>query len=387
MLSAFRRNSCETTFLGSDVCTERPWTDPSIQMLRQLGLHDVRIFGPWGKRSTWAKRQVTRVGRRVARLFGAVPDYTVDGAWKQWFAKELERLQPNVILMNYSRWDWLLDHKRWQGAVRIVETHDLMSVNARMRKRLAPFFAGERVNPLEIDDQALQEDFFADTGQPDEAELDVYRHYDRTIAICRAEGEILDRHIRGSKVVLVPITCAPVEGLDDYSGRALFLASDNPFNLQGYSYFVRKVLPRIQERLHDFQLIVAGPICSRVDGAKDVQLAGVVDDLAGQYGSACFAVSPVFGGTGQQVKIVEAMAHGRAVVAMGNAAARSPLRHGENGLVARDAAEFAESVIRLWKDRELCRVLGKTARETIRNECSSKKLEQCVGEMLKQLCA
>src|SRR6185436_18574699 len=97
----------------------------------------------------------------------------------------------------------------------------------------------------------------------------------------------------------------------------------------------------------DFDLQVTGYLTGRVVAARGVTLAGHVPDLRAAYARARFMVCPVFGGTGQQIKIVEAMAHGLAVVALRGAARNSPVRHGVNGFVAADAAEFAEYAQRL----------------------------------------
>jgi glycosyltransferase involved in cell wall biosynthesis len=82
----------------------------------------------------------------------------------------------------------------------------------------------------------------------------------------------------------------------------------------------------------------------------------------------------VLGKTGQQIKIVEAMAHGLPVVVTRAAAESAPLQHGQTGLVANDAAEFAAYVIQLWRDRELCQAMGRQARAVIVNDYSLPQL-------------
>jgi glycosyltransferase involved in cell wall biosynthesis len=118
----------------------------------------------------------------------------------------------------------------------------------------------------------------------------------------------------------------------------------------------------------DVVVTVFGPLTAYVTPGTGVRLVGYVPDLAAEYAQARFAIVPVYGGTGQQVKIVEAMAHGLAVVALKPAADRSPLRHRETGLVAAKAEEFAESVLELWNNPELCRRLGEAAREVVAAE-------------------
>jgi glycosyltransferase involved in cell wall biosynthesis len=100
------------------------------------------------------------------------------------------------------------------------------------------------------------------------------------------------------------------------------------------------------------------------------------------YNSARFLVCPVFGGTGQQVKVVEAMAHGVPAVALRVAADRSPIQHEVNGMIANNAEEFAEHVLRLWKDPKLCAQLGDAARKTVAQEFSPTRLVEALSMMV-----
>lgn len=68
------------------------------------------------------------------------------------------------------------------------------------------------------------------------------------------------------------------------------------------------------------------------------------------------------------------MAHGVPVIALRAAAESSPIRHEVNGLVANNAEEFADCVIRLWNDEKLCHQLGEAARDTIATEFSRLRL-------------
>jgi glycosyltransferase involved in cell wall biosynthesis len=86
------------------------------------------------------------------------------------------------------------------------------------------------------------------------------------------------------------------------------------------------------------------------------------------------AICPLIGGTGQKVKIVDAMAHGVPTVTLAHGARGSPIEHERNGFVARDANEFAHYVRLLWRDQELCATLGAAARETIDRDYSPSNL-------------
>jgi glycosyltransferase involved in cell wall biosynthesis len=123
-------------------------------------------------------------------------------------------------------------------------------------------------------------------------------------------------------------------------------------------------------------------VSSQVLAAPEVELIDFVPDLSELFGSARFLVCPILGKTGQQIKIIEAMAHGVPVIATRVAAEGGPLRDGVNGLVARNANEFAEHVIRLWNDAELRQRLGRAARATIAQEYSDARLRAGLLEFL-----
>jgi len=134
-----------------------------------------------------------------------------------------------------------------------------------------------------------------------------------------------------------------------------------------------------------FKLNVTGSFPFNTPAAGEgVTLTGFVPDLKQVYASSRFFICPVFGGTGQQIKIVEAMAHGLPVVALRFAAERSPLRHGINGLVADNAEEFAAHTVRLWSDPALCRQLGEAARETVAVEFSGDRLTESLAKILQK---
>ena len=58
-------------------------------------------------------------------------------------------------------------------------------------------------------------------------------------------------------------------------------------------------------------------------------------------------------GTGQQIKILEAMAHGLAVVTIRRGLEKPAVEHGVTGFVANGPEEFADYTSHMWKDKAL----------------------------------
>jgi hypothetical protein len=226
-------------------------------------------------------------------------------------------------------------------------------------------------------EDALDLDFFVKSLiEPDHAEYEIYDRYRYTLCISEQERISVAANTQRTIATYLPMTCNAMWIPNTYCDEALLCIGPNPFNSQGFYFFVQKVLPLIQKLNPDFCMKVTGHFHdyhppTLVDG---IVYAGFVDDLKSTYETARFFVCPVFGGTGQQIKIVEAMAHGLPVVAFASAASRSPLRHGVNGLIADSAEEFADHVLHLWNNKVLCRKMGEAARETIETEFSQERL-------------
>jgi glycosyltransferase involved in cell wall biosynthesis len=268
--------------------------------------------------------------------------------------------------------------------LRLIDAIDLVTLHAQMWYLLCPHVPPRRkIHTEDVAEEVIAEDFYTRWGlRPYQQELSVYDDFDYTLAISPQEAEVIRRHTRRTRVLFLPMSHDPYDVDNRYDGPALLPASNNPFNIQGYVYFVRKVLPLVRAARAEFELRVTGSLCDNVDAAAGVTLAGFLPDLREAYAGAGFAICPLLAATGQQVKIVEAMAHGLAVVSSKASGASSPIRHGVCGFIANDAAEFAGYVVQLYNDRGLCRQMGEAARATIAAEYSRDRLRRTLAQIL-----
>ena len=141
-------------------------------------------------------------------------------------------------------------------------------------------------------------------------------------------------------------------------------------NRDGVEFFLADILPRIR-RTHAARLTVVG----RSDGLavpaplrEAVRLAGFVEDLRPVVREAAVYVVPLRAGSGTRLKILEAMAMGKAIVSTRIGAEGIALRHGEHALLADTPAEFSAAVCRLLDDRALREQLGTAARALAERE-------------------
>jgi glycosyltransferase involved in cell wall biosynthesis len=92
---------------------------------------------------------------------------------------------------------------------------------------------------------------------------------------------------------------------------------------------------------------------------------GMVPSLESFYADAAVVVCPVIAGSGTSIKVIEALAHGRAVVTTTVGARGLPLVHGEHAIITDDPAEFAAAVNRLAHAPEEAAALGARGRALV----------------------
>lgn len=359
-------SSTHTSESAWDGVTQAAWTSAGVSRL------EIHHPNTWDQRAIKYSHKFYDTLRRPPRLdsYNYAPPSLI-----RWFGRLARDLEPDIIINNYAFWGRLVSPAMHRTSITVMDTLDLVSLYRPRFLLMERYLSDPPISPFNVDAAFLQEDFFdAQDFRASEQEFRILDPYKYTLAITPADAELIAGQTTHTRVVTLPMTRQVLATDNRYDGAAIYTSGRNPFNLQGYLYFVARVLPLVLAQEPSFCLHVTGAVCRDVLPAERVELHGYVPSLDDEYAHAPFLICPILGKTGQQVKIVEAMAHGVPVIATRAAAEGSPIRHGVNGLIARDAAEFAAHVIRLWRDRELCRRMGIAARETIAREFSRERM-------------
>jgi len=161
------------TLAGSNASTDEEWDTASEQGLRQSGVDEVQIHQPTIEDYRFIHRlkcfydldySLKPVLRKFNLLAEAEPSlssriHTLP-SMRRWFKNLAERINPDLIFINYAFWDPLVDHREWKSATRIMETIDLLSVNRAMWRALGKSLPPPPINPNDVADHVVQEDFF-----------------------------------------------------------------------------------------------------------------------------------------------------------------------------------------------------------------------------------
>jgi sugar transferase (PEP-CTERM/EpsH1 system associated) len=153
--------------------------------------------------------------------------------------------------------------------------------------------------------------------------------------------------------------------------RLVFTASMDAFSNQDAAmYFMTAILPRIRSRRTEVEFVVVGKSPPRrlvATGQRtgNVRFTGTVDDVRPFIHSAAVCVVPLRVGGGTRLKILEAMAMGKAVVTTGIGCDGLEVVPGKHLIVADTPSEFASCVLSLMADPQARATLGRTAREYV----------------------
>jgi glycosyltransferase involved in cell wall biosynthesis len=137
-------------------------------------------------------------------------------------------------------------------------------------------------------------------------------------------------------------------------------------NVDGVIHFIRDIWPRITEAQPDARCKIIGgrppPSLLALAGPR-VELTGFVPDLRPHLAAAAAVVVPLRLGGGTRLKIVEAMAMGKAIVSTTLGAEGIEASPGGDLLIADDPADFASAVTRLLANPSLAAQIGRSARK------------------------
>jgi glycosyltransferase involved in cell wall biosynthesis len=140
-------------------------------------------------------------------------------------------------------------------------------------------------------------------------------------------------------------------------------------NVEGVSWFCRKVFPRIRSEHPDVLFYIVGsnpgPEVKALGDRQGVRVTGFVDDIRPYYRGADVCVIPLRIAAGVQNKVLEAMAMARPVVTTGKAFEGIKGKPDVHVLIEDDPKRFAVKVVQLLNSEEKGKVLAGNARDFI----------------------
>jgi len=246
-----------------------------------------------------------------------------------------------ILLVEYVRLSWLR-HARPAAMLRVLDTHDLMSLRALNFEH----FGREhflRLSTLE--------------------ELEILAGFGTVLTIQAAEHAVVRDALPG-RALMLPHTMPDQPFGGPFAGRPAreipparriaFIGGDSPMNRDGLRWFVDQVWPAVHDPASGSlpELHVAGRVCDALAG-RDVpglHLHGEVEDPVDFLATADLGINPVFYGGGLKIKTVEYLMRGLPAVLTEEGAYGLEGGEGTAYLVARSRAEYVAHLRALLRD-------------------------------------
>ncbi|MFN8422620.1 MAG: glycosyltransferase [Anaerolineae bacterium] len=202
---------------------------------------------------------------------------------------------------------------------------------------------------------------------------------DATVAVSAADAAALAPLAPGARLVVVP-NGIDVDAYRPGGGAVAADEDDDLFvftgkmdfrpNVDAVTWFVREVWPLVRVERPAARLRVVGRdpaprVLALRDEAAGIEVTGAVPDTRPHIAAAGVVVVPLRVGGGTRLKVLEAMAMGKAVAATTVAVEGLDLTDGREVVLADSPAALAQAILRLAGDRAARAALGKTARARV----------------------
>jgi polysaccharide biosynthesis protein PslH len=309
-----------------------------------------------GVQSSWDPGKLSaRIGAKTALLRG-VPTWASELAEPRFASRAAELAaswQPEIVQLEYPVMGQYLPALSDCAAPRVLVDHEASVRDLRQ-------FPG-RLGPL--------------TGALDER---AWRRFERRVlervqaaVVFTARGQrALEELGTQTPIVQIPLgTTLPDSASDPVGGSpsaVLFVGNfTHPPNADAALWLGTEVFPAVRTMHPDARLILVGPSPGpelRALAREGVIVTGEVPDVAPYLEDAAVVAAPVRTGGGMRVKVLEALAAGKAVVATPLAVEGLDVATGDQLEIAETVDEMRHAISRLLGDEEARRALGMRAR-------------------------
>jgi len=268
----------------------------------------------------------------------------------------LAEARHDVVHVQMARMAALLDGA--SGPPRVVDLIDALSVNMERRRRWdrgpTGWLAGLESRRLAREERAL------------------CTTWDRALVASEADrcaiGDLPRLVVNSNAVDLArfPLVAAP------RAPHALVFSGNLGYfpNVDGAVWLAREVLPLVRREVPDATLTLVGARPARAVRelatlGPHVSVLGPVPDVAPHLARAAIAVAPLRAGSGQSLKVLEAMATGTPVVATRRAVDGIAVEDGVHALLGDDAEALARAVVTLLRDERARAALARAGRRLV----------------------
>jgi glycosyltransferase involved in cell wall biosynthesis len=163
-------------------------------------------------------------------------------------------------------------------------------------------------------------------------------------------------------------------------GSLIFVGTMNWYpNVQAMNFFLRDIWPGLKARVPEVTMDIAGsnppePLTQLAHSLPDVTVHGYLADIRPLLDSAAIFICPIQDGGGTKLKILDALAMRKCVVAHPIACEGIDVTPGEDVVLASTAQEFIDKITALLGDTSRREALGNAGRRLVESQYSYREI-------------
>lgn len=280
----------------------------------------------------------------------------------------------------YAARSWMAEHARAAGVSPIaVDIDDLISIISRHRVSSSGWSGRTVVDLFDVVKESAYEKKLPE-------------RFAHVIVVKQSDKEFFaPEHHKRISVVPNGVTIPPAVLPEPSNVDTLLFVGTLGYgpNIDAVNWFAREVLPLIWNRRPDILFTVAGygsgnelrdvpadPRCTIYESPAH---------LTPLYARAALVVAPIRRGGGTRIKILEALALGRAVLATPFAAEGLGLRNGVEIELAETPTEMATVALELLRDQPRRMTLASEGRRQVAERFDWRRIEPALGKLVSEL--
>ncbi|MCG3121017.1 MAG: hypothetical protein ALAOOOJD_03951 [bacterium] len=165
----------------------------------------------------------------------------------------------------------------------------------------------------------------------------------------------------------------------------------SPYNLDAVDYFLDEIFPKLYSAQTQIKVTFVGnaPTAKlqrqKIRYPDNIEIAGYVDDVRPYIKRASLFIAPMRCGSGTKIKVLNAMAMGKAIITTAIGAEGIKAIPGRDFILADTAKEFAEQTLHLLLHPEIAKIMGQNAREIIEQTYDWRVIGQTMDVIYKDL--
>lgn len=216
---------------------------------------------------------------------------------------------------------------------------------------------------------------------------------DGVLAVSEEDAEGLRQLAPEAKVSVIPngVDTSFYRPTEDPEGEKLVFVGKMDFrpNIDGVLWFTENVWPHIKTAKPKVELWVVGrnpsPRLGHLAREPGITISGPVPDVRPYLTRAAVVVIPLRMGSGTRLKVLEAMAMGKAVVSTSLGCEGIAVEPGREVFIADNPEDFAHQTLQLLAEKEKRRKLGTAARRLVEEKHDWKSIIPRLQEFYAQI--